>query len=48
MHYREPAFRGGEYKGTVYKNIPTGTGYADSIRIRPKMTQLSRQEVSIA
>jgi hypothetical protein len=27
-------FRGGEYKGTVYKNIPPGTSYADSIRIR--------------
>ncbi len=34
MHYRNPAFRGGEHKGTVYKNIPVGTSYSDSIRIR--------------
>jgi len=34
IHFREPALRGGEYKGTVYKNIPPGTSYADSVRIR--------------
>jgi len=34
MHYRNSAFRSGEYKGTVYKNIPIGTSPADSIRIR--------------
>jgi len=34
LNYREPAFRGGEHKGTVYKNIPAGTSYSDSVRIR--------------
>src|SRR5688572_1501829 len=34
MNYRNPAFRGGEHKGTVYKNIPVGTSPVDSIRIR--------------
>jgi iron complex outermembrane receptor protein len=34
LNHREPAFRGGEHKGTVYKNIPAGTSYTDSIRIR--------------
>ena len=34
LNHREPAFRGGEHKGTVYKNIPNGTSYLDSVRIR--------------
>jgi len=34
LHYRDPALRSGEYKGTVYKNIPVTTNYADSVRIR--------------
>ncbi|HET9277707.1 MAG TPA: TonB-dependent receptor, partial [Flavitalea sp.] len=34
LNHREPAFRGGEHHGTVYKNIPDNTSYSDSIRIR--------------
>ena len=34
LNHRNPAFRGGEHKGTVYKNIPVGTSYSDSIWIR--------------
>lgn len=34
LNHREPAFRGGEHKGTVYKNIPANSSYTDSVRIR--------------
>jgi len=34
FHYRAPTFRGGEYKGTVYKNIPIGASHDDSVRIK--------------
>ncbi|HEU5168151.1 MAG TPA: TonB-dependent receptor, partial [Chitinophagaceae bacterium] len=34
MNYRNAASRSGEYKGTVYKNIPATASYLDSIRIR--------------
>jgi iron complex outermembrane receptor protein len=34
LRCRFPTFRQDEYQGTVYKTIPPGTPYADSIRIR--------------
>ena len=34
FRYRAPTFRGGEYKGTVYKIIPIGASHDDSARIK--------------
>jgi hypothetical protein len=48
MHYRNSAFRSGEYKGTVYKNIPIGTSPADSIRIRAEDDSMIKAKVSTA
>ena len=32
--FRNPTFRGGEHKGTVYKNYPAGSTHADSVRVQ--------------
>ena len=34
FHFRNPAFRGGEYTGTVYKSYPAGSSHTDSVRIQ--------------